>query len=164
MNGLNVLTRCPYCGKLIYKNIGGTNYYNYKGDTVRIESHEDCGKFITTDYSYELDMVYPRKNGETYQNCVKYNRFFRPIIFRYIFENYKKDTLVEEYVENIMKEIKEQYSQKYTNEEIEFYRNEIVSAVIDLTVKREEFDNDLFIAKLTEDVEKDLVYESTVMW
>ncbi len=164
MNGLNVLTRCPYCGKLIYKNIGGTNYYNYKGDTVRVESHENCGKFITTDYSYELDMFYPPKDGGDLETCVKYNKFFRPIIFRYIFENYKKNTLVEEYVENIMKEIKEKYGQKYSEEEIEFFRKKIVSSVIELLIKREEFDNDLFIAKLTEDVEKDLIYESTIMW
>lgn len=163
MNGLNVLTRCPYCGKLIYENLGGTNYYNYKGDIVRIKSHEGCGKFITTDYRYELNTITP-KDGDTYQNCVKYNRFFRPIIFKYVFENYKKDTLVEDYVENIIKEIKEKYGQRYTEEQIEFYRNEIVSAVIDLLVKREEFDNDLFIAKLTEDVEKELVWESTTMW
>ena len=41
MLGINVVVKCPYCGKVLNANLGITNYYNYEDRTVFVEYHCD---------------------------------------------------------------------------------------------------------------------------
>ncbi len=54
-----LVSKCPYCGKLVRTYSGGT-YYEYKDNKcvepriVHIESHDKCGSYITEGYSLDL--------------------------------------------------------------------------------------------------------------
>lgn len=59
MVGMNLVSKCPYCGKVITQHIGRGQYFIYKEDgyeprIVRIAWHNKCAMYITPDYSLDL--------------------------------------------------------------------------------------------------------------
>ncbi len=60
MNGLKVVSKCPYCNNIIRDTLGITAYYKYAENDkepkrVRIAYHKDCGRYITEDHCMDIE-------------------------------------------------------------------------------------------------------------
>ena len=76
---IKVITKCPYCNRLFTDNLSEEICYTYKGKSVRLESHNNCGEFIAQSISgidyhrYTISKYIRSKYIDFVENTVLYN-------------------------------------------------------------------------------------------
>ena len=151
MVGINLVTRCPYCGKLLFENIGVTKYYKYKGKTTRIDSH--CGKRFIPDDREDITLA-------RYEMPLRFKRQFPGSILHIITENLTDD-MSEEIIEKIV------FDNLYNDASIhdEDIENNVdnIKCVIQAIVGQINIQSFNSIP-LTKEIENELEYATTICW
>lgn len=150
MFGLNIQIQCPYCKKILHKNIGITRYYDYHGNEVVLESHEGCGDFLCIPEEERTPM-------DEIKRYVGANTRFYDVV-REITRNYMKQGCSEEdIIQNTLRDLREKLGSIVVDPRIDDMK-----LLIQVVLGQQE--PSLWSIPLTKEIEDSLEVKRVVCW
>lgn len=150
MFGLNIQIQCPYCKKILYRNIGITRYYDYQGKEVILESHECCGDFLCIPEKERS----PMDEIKRYAGAnVRFYGIVRDVARKYI----EKGCSEEDIIQNTLRDLREELGSIVVDPIIDDMK-----LLIQVVLGQQE--PSLWSIPLTEEIENSLEVKRVICW